>query len=267
MSDENKFDGKKFGDNLRDQIHREVSQSLGARPPRPRNNGIIPGMILLTIGVVFLLDHMGLIHADSLWRFWPVILIAIGLRKIFQKDALVIGAGFIVVGALMILHVVGLIGLSWGTIWPLVLIGAGVLLIWNRFETPRLPGMPGMTETPASGGNDTVSEYSLFGGVERRVNTKNFRGGNITAIFGGVELDFRSAEIEGEEATLFVEAVFGGIEITVPERWIVNFQVQSVFAGYSHETREPLPDAIGTVPRKTLVVRGRATFGGISVKN
>jgi hypothetical protein len=82
-----------------------------------------------------------------------------------------------------------------------------------------------------------------------------------------VELDFRSAEIEGEEATLFVEAVFGGIEITVPERWIVNFQVQSVFAGYSDETREPLPDAIGTVPRKTLVVRGRATFGGISVKN
>ena len=65
--------------------------------------------------------------------------------------------------------------------------------------------------------------------------TAAISGGNVTAIFGGVELDFRGADIEGEEAVIYVEAVFGGIEIVVPERWNVAFEVQSVFAGYSDE--------------------------------
>jgi len=107
----------------------------------------------------------------------------------------------------------------------------------------------------------------MFGGVERRVNISNFVGGTATAIFGGVELDFRSAEIEGEEAVVLVEAIFGGIEIVVPERWTVIYEGHSIFGGYSDETRPPLPDVPGAAPKKRLVLRGRAVFGGINVKN
>ncbi len=87
------------------------------------------------------------------------------------------------------------------------------------------------------------------------------------SVFGGVEVDFRTADIEGEEAIVYVEAIFGGIELKVPERWKVVFQGQSIFGGYSDETRPPLADALGTAPRKTLILRGKAVFGGINVKN
>jgi len=264
MSDENQFDGKKFADNLRDQIHQEINQNLGARYPRARRNGgIIPGIILIAVGTLFLLDHLGFIQAAHYWIFWPLVLIAIGLARIFRSGERVIGLGFILVGIVLQLHELGYTNLSWGAIWPFLLIFAGLQIIWSRFGAPRVPGMPGVT----SGGADTVNEYALFGGVERRVNVNNFRGGSITAIFGGVEVDFRSADIEGEEANIYVEAIFGGVEITVPERWIVIFQGQSVFAGYSDETRPPLPEAPGAPPRKTLILHGRAVFGGISVKN
>jgi predicted membrane protein len=84
---------------------------------------------------------------------------------------------------------------------------------------------------------------------------------------GGIELDFRGAEIEGEEAVLSVEAIFGGIEITVPDHWHVIFEGENVFGGYSDETRAPAVDAMGTTPKKFLILRGRCVFGGISVKN
>jgi hypothetical protein len=64
MSDQSQFDGKKFGADLRDQIHREIDQNLAARNLRPRrHSGMIPGIILVVVGTLFLLDHLGLILA------------------------------------------------------------------------------------------------------------------------------------------------------------------------------------------------------------
>jgi predicted membrane protein len=268
MSDENKFDAKKFGADLRSQIHRDVNDRLGQRMGPRGSNGIIPGIILVTVGTIFLLDHLGFVHAESLWKFWPLILVVVGLMKIFHGSQRLVGIGFVVVGVVVQLHEVGLIGLSWQTIWPLILIGAGILLIWQRFEMPKAPVAGGVPGSPMVGeGSNMINEYALFGGVERRVNSTDLRGGSISAIFGGVELDFRSAEIEGEEVILFVEAIFGGIEIVVPDRWNVVFQIQSIFAGYTDERNPPAPDPLNTAPKKNLILRGRAIFGGIVVKN
>lgn len=265
MDEEHKFDGRKFADDLGERIHQQANAGVFSGNPRSgRWIGILPGLLLAALGTIFLLDHMGVLRAESLWKYWPLLIIAAGLIKLFNQRDRVLGIGFILVGLLLQLHALGRVGLSWEIIWPILLIFAGLIIIWKKFETPIIPGVQGSL---SSGGRDTVNEYAMFGGVERRVTVNNFRGGNVTAVFGGVELDFRSAEIEGEEATLLVEAVFGGIEITVPERWNVSFEVQSIFAGYSDETRPQLPDPAGAPTRKTLVIHGRAVFGGISVKN
>jgi predicted membrane protein len=270
MSDENKFDGKSFGEDLRDQIHRDVHNSVMEKAMHSRQTGgIITGLILVAIGSIFLLDHMGIIRAETFWEFWPLILVAIGLNKLLKREPPPVGIAFILVGAILQLHELGLTRLSWNMIWPFVLILAGVLMIWSRFETPRLPRIPGSPSAPgaAADSSNMLNEYALFGGVERRVNVSDLRGGSISAIFGGVELDFRSADIEGEEAVVFVEAIFGGVEIVVPDRWNVTFQIQSIFAGYSDERTPPVPDPLNTMRKKNLILRGRAVFGGIVVKN
>jgi predicted membrane protein len=267
MGGDNQFDEKKYSDDLRDEIHQSIHANLRShnRAVR-RSNGLVPGVILVVIGAIFLLDHMGIVRADTIWKFWPLAIVGVGILKLTQPGEKALGIGFIIAGVLVQFHQLGFLSFSWGTVWPFILIFAGISLIWSRLEARKIPGIQGALSSGTTG-RDTVNEYALFGGVERRVTVNNFRGGNVTAIFGGVELDFRSADIEGEEAVIYVEAVFGGIEITVPERWNVAFQVQSIFAGYTDETRQPLPDAVGAAPRKTLMLHGRATFGGITVKN
>ena len=53
---------------------------------------MVPGIILIGIGALFLLRNMGIIHwwtLGSLWRFWPLILVVIGINTIFHRSTAV----------------------------------------------------------------------------------------------------------------------------------------------------------------------------------
>jgi predicted membrane protein len=264
LSSEDKFDPNKFGEDLHNRIHEQIQERMGRRQCTSgilnTRTRVVPGLILVIIGTVILLDHMGILSVDRLWRFWPVILIVVGATRVIEPCNRVSGVLLMIVGGLFQLGTLGYLRITAADFWPIVLIAIGVALMWSRFEIPKWVA-------ESSQGADQVNATTMFGGVERRITTSNFTGGRVQAIFGGVELDFRSADIQGEETVLFVEAVFGGIEIVVPERWSVIYEGQSIFGGYSDETRSPLPDVPGAAPRKRLILRGQALFGGITIKN
>lgn len=43
------------------------------------------GVILIVIGVLFLLSNFGLVPWGSLWRFWPLLLVAGGVAMFFPR--------------------------------------------------------------------------------------------------------------------------------------------------------------------------------------
>ncbi len=45
---------------------------------------ILIGTLFIFFGVVLLLDHLGM-ETDTLWRYWPVVLIALGVGVIFSR--------------------------------------------------------------------------------------------------------------------------------------------------------------------------------------
>ncbi len=46
-----------------------------------RKDPLVWGLILIVIGIIFVLENMGLDAFDLAWRFWPVILIIWGASK------------------------------------------------------------------------------------------------------------------------------------------------------------------------------------------
>jgi len=52
----------------------------------PRSRVPVGAFILIGLGVLFLLDEMGALHFDWVWRFWPLILIALGVRILMQRQ-------------------------------------------------------------------------------------------------------------------------------------------------------------------------------------
>ena len=56
-------------------------------PDQPCSSRVpIGAVILIGLGVLFLLDEFGALHFDWIWRFWPLILIALGVRILMQRQ-------------------------------------------------------------------------------------------------------------------------------------------------------------------------------------
>jgi hypothetical protein len=221
-------------------------------------------VIVIGIGVLFLLNNLNIVFIHDIWRFWPGILIAVGLVKVVDSPAphaRVVGGVLIGVGGLFLANNLGLLFLSWNDLWPLVLIGAGLLMLWSRLS-PAPFGAP--TIPTGSAHEGTLNETAIFGGVERKVTTEDFRGGQVTAMFGGAEIDLRRAGMRGDSAVVDVTSMFGGVEFKIPPNWLAVASVAAIFGGFSNKSAQPDANAPGV---KRLYIKGAAIFGGVEVKN
>jgi hypothetical protein len=99
----------------------------------------------------------------------------------------------------------------------------------------------------------------LIGFVKRGHRPLDFRGGSVTAVIGGVELDLCKANLTGT-AYLDVVAFWGGIEIKVPAGWTVDARVVALMGAFENKVDSP---ATPGGPR--LVVRGHAIMGAVVI--
>ena len=279
MSDEKNFDAKKFSDDLHDQIHRSIHSSLprddekqeSRRRPmvvgialRGRGRGgVVTGGILMLIGLVFLLDHLGIISIGNPWRFWPMLLVLTGVMN-FMSQRRAWGALLMFAGVVLQLNQLGITHFGWAALWPMMLIAFGLFVMWGSFQWGSKP----VASTSAAGDpRTTLNEAVVFGGLERRMTSQDFQGGDITAIFGGVELDLTEANMQANEATLAITAIFGGVEVRVPPSWQVAFRGAPIFGGVEDKTRTARVDDPASPNLKTLVITGAVIFGGLEIKN
>ena len=106
-------------------------------------------------------------------------------------------------------------------------------------------------------------EAAVFGGVDRHISEADFHSAQCTAVFGGCKIDLSDAQIQGREAVLDTYAIFGGVEIRVPEDWEVVNRNLAIFGGVSDQRRRPTKGPYA----KTLILEGAAIFGGVTVKD
>ncbi len=178
---------------------------------------LVVGIIVILLGLVLLLDNMNILDARDYFRFWPFLLIVLGGLKIFQPQqpsSRVWGVILILAGGLFLLRTFDVYYIRFRDFWPLLLILAGGAMLWGSVLRRRVRS-DGATDDVILNGS------AILGGFTRSVTTQDFRGGDLTAIMGGCEIDLRKAAIRGDEAVLNVFAFWGGMELQVPENWTV----------------------------------------------
>ena len=229
-------------------------------PPSPTiriTPQLIFGLLILVVGIIFTLDNLDVLEAERYLAFWPAGLIIIGASKVWHArtshGSYLGGMLFLAAGTWMLLRRLGVVDVHILSLWPLLLVVGGILVVWQSIRGPRRHG--------EVVNNSVVNAVAILSGVQRVSNSRNFRGGELTAFMGGCGVDLRQAEIHGE-AVIDVFAMWGGIDIRVPESWNVIDQVTPIMGGYEDATR-----ATGDARTHTLVIRGIVLMGGVEVKN
>jgi predicted membrane protein len=250
----------------------------GVRDGAPR---LALGLVVIAVGVLFTLDRLGYLNAGEFWEYWPVLLIALGIGRVLQPGGSQ-GRGFgvvlIVLGTWFLLSNLDIIHYSFGEVWPILLVLLGITMVWRAVAGPswecprrRLKEESAAGEgsvavagqsTSASVTSSTVNAFALLGGVNRKCVSKDFRGGSLTAIMGGCEIDLRNASISSGQAVIDTFALWGGIEIKVPQEWSVVVQGTPILGAFDDMTAR-----VGGDGSKVLVIRGVALMGGVDVKN
>jgi len=240
---------------------------------------LIFGGFIIVVGFLFLLDNMGMIDAGNFFDYWPAIFIIVGLIRIVQAESgpgRLAGSLFALVGFLWILDNLAVFEISFGRFWPLLLMLIGLTIIWKSLIRPSPGGPVGSTANPgiglsteqrvwpadsATGDSEEVKGVAVLGGFKRVLNSENFRGGSVFVFLGGCELDLRDASISSSPAVIDIFAVWGGVELKVPEDWIVELRGMPVLGGFEDKTRPPREHL------KRLIVKGMVIMGGVEIKN
>jgi predicted membrane protein len=216
------------------------------------------GLVVVTLGLIALLDNLDVIHVESAWRFWPLFLIAFGTARLLRPAGCPgrwTGFLLVTIGLWLLLQNLGVMPYRMIHFWPVLIVLVGMRLVWGGMRQRALQAAPGE-------GSARISAFSMLGGSEQKSNSADFRGGDITAILGGAKIDLRNAGIKSGDAVIDCFAMWGGIEIIVPRTWSVAVQGTPILGAFEDKS-EQHPGAEG--PR--LVIRGVVLMGGVEIKN
>jgi predicted membrane protein len=224
---------------------------------------LILGVIVIVMGISMLADNLGWFSARYVLKIlWPIALMGIGLSMVrdVTPRRRAWGLVIIIIGLWNLLQNFGWVHADlWHVLFPGILLFVGGTLVWraHRGETNCTDPIP-HGEEPA----EFVRTVALMSFSEIRPVSRPFRGGDLSAIMGGVRIDLRDARMEGDVATLDLFGFWGGIEIYLPPEWTVSSRVTTFLGGF-FDARRPT----SVIPTKTLIVRGTNVMSGIEVKN
>ncbi|KAA2240212.1 hypothetical protein F0L74_29035 [Chitinophaga agrisoli] len=244
-----------------------------------RGKSIWGGIILITVGTFLFLQNMdlGVPHWVFSWQTLVIVIgLLVGLKHNFRGGPWFV---MILVGTIFLLKDMGILTFDFARYgWPLILVIIGVFMLTKRpsyhrnreyrkrrwdDEAYKDQAVKRHEKVADYLSEDYLSATAIFGGVDRIVLSKNFRGGDVTSVFGGSEINLTQADFEGT-VILDTTTIFGGVELIVPSNWDVKMEINTILGGVEDKRAVELikPD-----PNKVLIIRGTCVFGGLDIKS
>ena len=227
----------------------------------PVDKRVLLGSILIGLGALFFLNSLD-IFSFNFGRVifsWPFFFIVIGMYLTLNTNRKMLGGILAGLGFVFIIpRIFPSVDYNGSVVLAIFLIAIGSYIVLNqRKKTDEVDELGRITK-------DVIDDVAIFGGGTKIVTSDNFRGGNITAVFGGSEIILKGSKLAEGTNSIDILAVFGGTTIVVPNDWNVVMNVTSIFGGFSNKS---IKDPSAFVDQnKTLIIKGLVVFGGGELK-
>lgn len=210
---------------------------------------VLTGIGIVAVGVFAALGAVDIVNFSAIAKdWWPAAAIFLGLVMMLNRNYL---WGFILAafGGAMLVRTLGYTDYNvFELFWPAVIIVVGLSILFNR----------GASSFKTDKSHDDVT--AILGGITSNNTSSHYTGGKATAVMGGVSLDLRKATIK-HEATLQIMSFWGGVEVKVPENWVVKNRTNAILGGVEiKNTAATEKDA------PVLYIVGDVIMAGVDVK-
>jgi len=252
------------------------------RQNRVKMSSIVFGLLVIAAGVLLFAFNAGILPKvfKSVVFSWQMLLIGLGFAFLFSRGKWVAGVILIFVGSIFILPKLQFLGFNnigynigyfvGQNIWAIGLVVLGIIVLckaiftrsfWYCRSTMKCDSH-GWKQQKDEGGR--IDYNCVFTGGKKKLDTKNFRGGEINNVFGGMELDLTEAQMPEGVHFLEINSVFGGVVIYVPVEWNIEIRQSSqVFGGFVDNRPKP---SFEVDEKRTLIIEANAVFGGGEIK-
>lgn len=221
-------------------------------------SSIIWGIALIILGALFALNSLNItsidVFFDGWWTLFIIVPCAVGLFTEREKTGNIIG---IVFGVFLLLCCQEILSFSvmWKILIPAVIVIVGLKMVFTGLFGNKANEI--ITTLKQNGSQPRVS-CAAFSGCDLNYDGEVFEGAELTAVFGGIECDLRNAIIE-KDCAIRVSAIFGGVDVLVPDNINVKVNSNCIFGGISNKTsvHKGAP---------TIYISGTCIFGGAEIK-
>lgn len=214
------------------------------------------GFLIVILGTIFLLSSLNIVGYSYIWAtWWPLFIIFLGVVMILNRpSSYVVPVFILLIGVMLQVDRLGILEVNvFKIFWPLLIIVAGLSILLHKSPTSK-------TNKKASTDTET-NLFAVLSGIDSKITSSEYKGGKATALMGGITLDLRKADIK-DDATLSLLTIMGGIELRVPETWIVRVSGTPLLGGWENGTTKPTAkDA------PVLIIDATCVMGGVEIKN
>jgi predicted membrane protein len=227
------------------------------------------GSLLLLTGLFYLFYNLNLLpfEVPTYVFTWQMAVILIGVYALYRSFFK--GLILISVGVYFILPLMGAMPpIDIVKMWPLLLILLGLsILFGSRFKKKNKKRYMKnyVLENPKNEINEGSFDITtILGGDSRQISSYDFKGGKITAIMGGVELDLTNCYLSKDGCVIDLEVVMGGISLKVSREWNIKSEIVPIMSGI--EDHDLHSRDVRIDPAALLILRGNVVMGGIEIK-
>lgn len=225
-----------------------------------RLSSILWGIVLIAVGVIFALNALEIVDIniffDGWWTLFIIVPCTIGLFTDYEKLGSIIG---ICIGVFLLLCCQNILSFDmlWKLLVPIIIILIGIKLIFRSIFCNKSAEV---VKKLRENGEKLPYGNAVFSGQNLNFENEVFKGAELNAVFGGVKCDLRNAKFE-QDCVISASAIFGGVDIYLPDNINVKVNSNSMFGGVSN--KKHINSEINPF---TVYLNATCMFGGVEIK-
>ena len=223
-----------------------------------KTKSIIWGLVLIAVGALFALNALNITEIDIFFDGWWTLLIIVPCTvALFTEREKTGNLICIAIGVFLLLCCQDIMSFEmlWKLLLPAIVVFIGVKMVFSGIYGNKTNDV---FKKLQSSGSKTTVESATFSSSNVNYDGEVFESAELSAVFGGITCDLRKAYIQNDCA-IRVSAIFGGVDIFVPDNVNVKVSSNSIFGGISNK-------ASNHKDAPTIYVSGTCLFGGVDIK-